>query len=112
MCLEPEHCEKFFTEMKTLSYEGLKNLDRFQQENTTTSMDEQLHHLIKVALKLREGQVIQLEKCFALKKTKGNLLSQILKRVKNLGWFLHAANAYQRFKKKQQKLDETYFLLD
>ena len=67
MCLEPESHEKFFMATRALSYKTLQDLDSYYQENSCSSIDWQLHHMVKIAMKEREEQIKTLREYFIRK---------------------------------------------
>ena len=87
MCLEPEDWEKCFERTQELSYEQLIELDQHYQKNSETSIDDELHHILKLVMKEKAPQIKGLEKCLIFSTAKNNLFLKLGNIVRSLLWF-------------------------
>ena len=77
MCLESEDWEKCYEGTQELSYDALIKLDQHYQKNSETSIDDELHHIVKLVMKEKAPQIIGLEKCLFLSTAKNNLFQKL-----------------------------------
>ena len=99
MCLEPEDWEKCYEGTQELSYEALIKLDQHYQKNSETSIDDELHHIVKLVMKEKAPQIKGLEKCLFLSTAKNNLFQKLGNIGKNLVWFFSRKNLNRNAKR-------------
>ena len=86
MCLESEDWEKCFKGTQELSYEELIKLDHYYQKHSESSIDDELHHIVKLVLIGKATQIKGLEKCLFLSHAKNNLFLKLGNIAKSLLW--------------------------
>ena len=57
MCLEPADWSKCYEGTAQLSYVELIELDQHYQKNCETSIDDELHHIVKMVMKEKATQI-------------------------------------------------------
>ena len=87
MCLEPADWSRCYEGTAELSYVELIELDQNYQKNSKTSIDDELHHIVKLVLIGKATQIKGLEKCLFLSHAKNNLFLKLGNIAKSLLWF-------------------------
>ncbi|WP_320674003.1 hypothetical protein [Prochlorococcus sp. MIT 1341] len=95
MCLEPEDWENCYEGTSALSYEQLIELDQYYQERSETSIDDELHHIVKLVMKEKKPQINGLEKSLFLSTSKKNLFLKLMNLAKSLVWFFSSHHPYR-----------------
>ena len=99
MCLEPADWSKCYEGTAELSYVELIELDQHYQKNSETSIDDELHHIVKLVMKKKTPQIKGLEKCLFLSASKKNLFIKLSNLIKNMTWIIYCINPYKKAKK-------------
>ena len=99
MCLEPEDWEKCYEGTQELSYVELIEFDQHYQKNSESSIDDELHHIVKLVMKEKATQLKGLEKCLFLSATKKNLFIKLGNIAKSVVWFFSRKHRYSKAKK-------------
>ena len=107
MCLEPEDWGKCYEGTQELSYVELIKLDQHYQKNSETSIDDELHHIVKLVMKEKAPQIKGLEKCLFLSTAKNNLFLKLGNIGKNLVWFFSRKNLNRNAKRDLMEKDDS-----
>ena len=107
MCLEPEDWSKCYEGTQELSYVELIELDQYYQKNSETSIDEELHHIVKLVIKEKAIQLKGLEKCLFLSTAKNNLFLKLGNIGKSLVWFFFRKNLNRNAKRDLIEKDDS-----
>ena len=99
MCLEPADWSKCYEGTAALSYVELIELDQYYQKNSETSIDDELHHIVKLIMREKTPQIKGLEKCLFLSASQKNLFIKLSNLIKNMTWIVCCINPYKKAKK-------------
>ena len=73
MCLDPDVWEECYQDTLALSYEQLIDLDQHYQQHGESSIDDELHHIVKLVMKEKTTQLKGLGNSLFLSAAKKNL---------------------------------------
>ena len=110
MCLEPADWSRCYEGTAELSYVELIELDQHYQKNSETSIDDELHHIVKLVMKEKATQIKSLEKSLFLSASKKNLFLKLGNIVKSFVWFFTRKHPYIDAKRQPDEAFASCFL--